>query len=132
MGLILGNAIFVILEPLAFKKYSICWVFQAFSVQLFFYVCFATRSRASLTAVFKHPESLQCYNVPQCRQCWTMFCHQYMKWRCLFGKHFPFMQISSHGVSHMEPLHFFFGSPGNHKQIDWHQNLGFSSDTFAF
>ena len=31
-----GNVIFDILEPSAFQKYSICWVFKAFSVQLFF------------------------------------------------------------------------------------------------
>ena len=30
------NVIFDIFEPSAFQKYSICWVFKAFFVQLFF------------------------------------------------------------------------------------------------
>ena len=40
-----------ILEPSAFQKYSICWVFQAFFCSTFFYMYFATRPRPALTAV---------------------------------------------------------------------------------
>ena len=49
MGLTQGN---VILEPSAFQKYS------HFSVQLFFYVYFATRPRPSLTAVSWLPKKV--------------------------------------------------------------------------
>ena len=41
----------VILEPPAFQKHSICWVFQAFFCSTFFYMYFATRPRPALTAV---------------------------------------------------------------------------------
>ena len=51
MGLTHGNVIFDILEPPAFKKYSICWVFKAFFCSTFFYMYFATRPRPALTAV---------------------------------------------------------------------------------
>ena len=46
-----GNVIFDILEPSAFQKYSICWVFRAFFCSTFFYMYFATRPRPALTAV---------------------------------------------------------------------------------
>ena len=46
-----GNVIFDILEPPAFQKYSICWVFRAFFCSTFFYMYFATRPRPALTAV---------------------------------------------------------------------------------
>ena len=52
MGLILGNVIVVILGPLAFQKYSICWVFQAFFCSTF-YMCFPTRPSPSPTAVVR-------------------------------------------------------------------------------
>ena len=45
------NVIFDILEPSAFQKYSICWVFQAFLCSTFFYKYFATRPRPALTSV---------------------------------------------------------------------------------
>ena len=48
-----GNVIFDILEPPAFQKYSICWVFRAFFCSTFFYMYFATRPRPALTAVEK-------------------------------------------------------------------------------
>ena len=51
MGLTRGNVIFDILEPPAFQKYSICWVFQAFFCSTFFYMYFASRPRPALTAV---------------------------------------------------------------------------------
>ena len=38
MGFTHENVIFDILEPPAFRKYSICWVFQVFSVQLVLHV----------------------------------------------------------------------------------------------
>ena len=47
-----GNVIFDILEPSAFQRYSICWVFQAFYCSTFFYMYFATRPRPALTAVY--------------------------------------------------------------------------------
>ena len=43
------NFIFDIFEPQTFQRYSICWVFQAFSVQLF-YIYFATRPSTAFTA----------------------------------------------------------------------------------
>ena len=46
-----GNVIFDILEPSAFQKYSICWVFQAFFCSTFFYMYFATWPSSALTAV---------------------------------------------------------------------------------
>ena len=53
MGLTHGNVIFDILEPPAFQKYSICWVFQAFFCSTFFYMYFATRPRPS--KVYQNP-----------------------------------------------------------------------------
>ena len=53
MGLTHGNVIFDILEPSAFQKYSICWVFRAFFCSTFFYMYFATRPRPALTAVIE-------------------------------------------------------------------------------
>ena len=47
-----GNVIFDILEPPAFQKYSICWVFRAFFCSTFFYMYFANRPRPALTAVW--------------------------------------------------------------------------------
>ena len=47
MGLILGNVIFVILEPLAFQKYSICWVFQAFFCSSLFLHVFLNLTKTS-------------------------------------------------------------------------------------
>ena len=49
MGLTHGNVIFDILEPSAFQKYSICWVFQAFFCSTFFYMYFAIQPRPALT-----------------------------------------------------------------------------------
>ena len=46
-----GNVIFDILEPLAFQKYSICWVFREFFCSTIFYMYFATRPIPALTAV---------------------------------------------------------------------------------
>ena len=48
MGLTHGNVIFDILEPSAFQKYSICWVFQAFFCSTFFYMYFAIQPRPAL------------------------------------------------------------------------------------
>ena len=45
-----------ILEPPAFQKYSICWVFQAFFCWTFFYMYFAIQSRPVLTAVLNQLE----------------------------------------------------------------------------
>ena len=50
MGLTHWN-IFDILEPTAFQKYSICWVFHVFFCSTLFYMYFATQPCPSLTAV---------------------------------------------------------------------------------
>ena len=54
-----GNVIFDILEPPAFQKYSICWVFQAFFCSTVFYMYFAAQPSPSLTAVSEHVELTQ-------------------------------------------------------------------------
>ena len=58
MGLTHGNVIFDILEPPAFKKYSIYWVFQAFFCSTFFYMYFAIQPRPALTAVEEETPTL--------------------------------------------------------------------------
>ena len=45
MGLTHGNVIFYIIEPPAFQKYSICWVFQAFFCSTFLHLfCNSTKT----------------------------------------------------------------------------------------
>ena len=58
MGLTHGNVIFDILEPSAFQKYSICWVFEAFFCSTFFTCYFAIQPRPALTAVSECPLGL--------------------------------------------------------------------------
>ena len=46
-----GNVIFDILEPSAFQKYSICWVFRSLSCSNHFYMYFALQFFPLITAV---------------------------------------------------------------------------------
>ena len=56
-----GNVIFDILEPPAFQKYGICWVFQAFFCSTFFYQYFAIQPRPAQTAVIYSVYKHVCY-----------------------------------------------------------------------
>ena len=53
MGLTHGNVIFDILEPSAFQKYSIGWVFQAFFCSIFLHVfCNSTKIITNSSEMF--------------------------------------------------------------------------------
>ena len=122
------------LNPQLFKIQHMLGL-SSFFGSTFFYMCFATRPRASLTAVFKHPDSgfLSLFNA-------TMFHNDANVGQCFviniwsgdvcLANTFLLCRLA-HTACHTWSR-YMFGSPGNHKKIDWHQNLGFSSDTFAF
>ena len=69
MGLTHGNVIFDILEPSAFQKYSICWVFRAFFCSTFVYMyCNSTKTSANSIRLQLSwsSKAQQCKNSARC------------------------------------------------------------------